>query len=239
MSRSEFPNKIDTFTELFDLPADKVNAAMELNALKQKAVLDNNEQNRISALSAELQDYIITPETMNKLTDCLVALETFFTQEVKGYIDGKQKEWDQYVKDFNFVGVWDNSSKYRRQNLVSYEGNLYLVLKDVVADKNNTPANSDCYWQVAFKGDKGDIGLNAIYRGVWDGNRNYEIGDAVSIKLGEPWNPLDIVYIAKTANKGKKPDIETGDWFPYTQIIVGGQKPANLHPSIHFLEVIG
>lgn len=240
MSRSEFPKKIDTFTELFDLPADKVNAAIELNKLKQKAVLDNNEQNRISALSAELQDYLITPETMNKLTDALVELETFFLNEVDGYIKNKQREWDQYVKDFNFVGVWSSSGKYKRQNLVSYSGNLYLVLKDVVADGNHTPNNSrDIYWQVAFKGDKGDIGLNAFYRGVWDGKREYTIGDAVSIKLGESWNPLDIVYIAKTNNVGKKPDISTNDWFPYSQILVGDKKPNNLHPSTHFLEIVG
>ena len=42
MSRSTFPKKIDVFVELFDLPADKVASALELQQLKQKTTLNND-----------------------------------------------------------------------------------------------------------------------------------------------------------------------------------------------------
>ena len=91
MSRSTFPQKIDVFRELFDLPANQVANALELQRLKQKTTLTNDEQNQISALSAQLQDYMITPETMNKLQDAIVEIETFFDGNVRKYILEKQK----------------------------------------------------------------------------------------------------------------------------------------------------
>ena len=131
MSRSTFPEKIDVFVELFDLPADKVSAALELQQLKQKTTLNNDEQNRISALSAQLQDYMITPETMNKLQDAIVEIEKFFDGNVRQYILEKQKEWDTYVNDFTDVGEWSANGKYKRQNIIHYNGNLWFFIKYV------------------------------------------------------------------------------------------------------------
>lgn len=113
MSRSTFPQKIDVFRELFDLPANQVANALELQRLKQKTTLTNDEQNQISALSAQLQDYMITPETMNKLQDAIVEIETFFDGNVRKYILEKQKEWDTYVNDFDYVGEWTQRRSLR------------------------------------------------------------------------------------------------------------------------------
>lgn len=231
VSRSVFPNGIDTFPELFDLPSDKVNDANRLTVLKGKASLDTNEQNEIKALTAKLQDYMITPEQWNRITDCMTALETFFDRNVRGYILQKQEEWRHYVDSFRFVGNWTNQTKYSFQNLVNYRGHLFLVLKDVVADNNHTPdLTPDTYRQVAFKGDKGDVGLNATFKGDWNGSTTYHLGDAV-FKDG-------IVFVAKNDSTGKEPNINSANWFPYPQsIIVGNSKPQNLHPAISYLEV--
>lgn len=245
MSRSTFPQKIDSFTELFDLPADKVAAALELQKLKQKTTLNNDEQNKISALSAQLQDYMITPETMNKLQDAIVEIETFFDGSVRQYILSKQKEWDTYVNDFTDVGEWSANGKYKRQNIIHYNGNLWLCIKDVVADSNHTPdKDPDHYRQTAFKGDKGDIGLNAIYKGEWAGSVNYKTGDAVSVKLGEPWKPVDMVFIAKKDNKGQMPSADKSSeyWFPWNYLMVGTYDfEANhtpIHPDIHYIQIV-
>ena len=245
MSRSTFPKKIDAFTELFDLPADKFADALELQKLKQKTTLDNNEQNKIAALSAQLQDYMITPETMNKLQDAIVEIETFFDGNVRQYILEKQKEWDTYVNDFNWVGEWSSTSKYHKQNLVVYDGSLYLVIKDVVADRKNTPnKDTDHYRQVAYKGDKGNIGLNATYKGEWNGTTAYKAGDAVTVRVDVPWEPVDMVFIAKVDNQGQKPTVDnTSDyWFPYHNVMmgtfdfIGTNTP--IHPDIHYIHIL-
>lgn len=245
MSRSTFPEKIDVFTELFDLPADKVQAALELQKLKQKTILDNNDQNRISALTAQLQDYMITPETMNRLQDAIVEIETFFDGNVRQYILQKQREWDAYVNDFIWVGVWDSTKKYHRQNIMTYEGNLWLCIKDVVADSKNTPdKDAEHYRQVAYKGDKGDIGLNAIFKGEWNGQTAYKAGDAVSVRVDAPWKPVDMVFIAKQDNQGQKPTVGEASeyWFPYHNVMVGTfdfeQTNTPIHPDIHYIQVL-
>lgn len=242
MSRSSFPNKIDQFSEKFDLPANKVADALEMQQLKSKTILDNNEQNRLSALQAELQDYTITPETMNKLQDAIVEIETFFDGNVRQYILSKQKEWDTYVDDFSFIGNWDSSKKYKRQNIVSYDGNLWLCIKDVVSSAGDTPYKLPDNWrQVAFKGDKGDVGLNTIFKGEWNGSTNYKAGDAVSVRVGAPWKPVDMVFIAKKDNQGRKPTVGvTSDyWFPYHNLMygtydfIGTNTP--IHPDITYI----
>lgn len=245
MSRSTFPEKIDVFVELFDLPADKFAAALELQQLKQKTTLNNDEQNKISALSAQLQDYMITPETMNKLQDAIVEIETFFNGNVRGYILEKQKEWDAYVNDFNYVGQWSSTSKYHRQNILTYNGGLWLCIKDVVADSAHTPdRDQDHYRQVAYKGDKGDIGLNAFYKGEWSGSTSYKIGDAVSVRLSSPWNPTEMIFIAKQNNQGQHPSIdrESQYWFPYRNILIGSYDfEANrtpIHPDINYIQIL-
>ncbi len=58
MSRSTFPQKIDVFRELFDLPANQVANALELQRLKQKTTLTNDEPNfRIKRPTTRLYDY--------------------------------------------------------------------------------------------------------------------------------------------------------------------------------------
>lgn len=241
MSRSSFPGSIDSFKELFDLPANLIQDANEYTSLKALSVLDNNQQNRLNALAAELQDYILTPETMNKVTDSMVALETFFANNVDGYIANKQKLWDTYVNNFNYQGIWDSTKKYGKQNLVSYNGDLYLVIADTVASKTATPdVTTTSYRKIAWKGDKGDIGLSSYYKGVWNGGAAYSIGDAVSIKLGDSWNPVDMVFICKVANTNQKPDLATTSdyWYPYNPLMVGKTIPQNLSTSTHFIEVL-
>lgn len=245
MSRSTFPDKIDSFRELFDLPADKIKDALELQQLKQKTILTNDEQNRILALASQLQDYMITPESMNKLQDAITELETFFDKNVRQYVNEKQKEWDTYVNDFNFVGTWSPTAKYAKQNLLYYQGNLWLVIKDVVADSQHTPDKDDTHYrQIAWKGDKGDIGLNAQYKGEWNGTTAYKAGDAVSVRLGEPWKPIEMVFIATKDNTGQKPTISASsdNWFPYSNTMVGTYDfigtNTPIHPSIHYVHVL-
>lgn len=230
MSRSKFPKEVDSFPELFDLPHDKVQQAMELTELKSKPVLDNNEQNKLKALTVGLKDYLITPEFMNTLADCIVELEVFFDKNVRGYITDKQKEWDTYVKDFSFIGAWDKTKKYKRQNMITYQGDLYLVLKDHVATANVTPDKSEDFWKCSFKGDKGDIGLNTFYKGEWVGTKQYAQADAVLLD--------GVVYIANVDNKGKAPNVSEAEWFPYQPLMVGKVKPARLHKAVHFIRVL-
>lgn len=238
--RSKFPDALDTLPELFDLPANEYNDASRLSQLKAKAVLTDQEQNELKTLTTTLQDYMITPEFMNSLSDSIVEVQHFFNTEVDGYIGDKQREWDTYVNNFTLRGNWSATEKYKKQNLVLYEGNLYMVVRDVVASTNNTPkSDTNNYKLIAWKGDKGDIGLNAFYKGAWVGGKDYAVGDAVSVRYGESWNPLEAVFICKQANRDKKPDLSANSdyWLAYHTFLNGTSDPASTLPKdVHYFK---
>lgn len=238
MSRSVFPEGVDSFQELFDLPYNKIEEANRLTALKMKSSLTNDEQNEVLILTASLQPYLITPETWNKFADTLVAVEQFFNQNVQGFIENKQVIWDSYIKQFKLVGKWVVGRAYKFQNLVSDEnGDLHICTTDHVSTASNSPLLDQTLWaKLSAKGDKGDIGLNAFYKGDWNVSSDYAMGDAVC--FGRDGYKPGVTYIALRANTGKSPSNSPDDWQIYSQLYVGTEEPLGSGVGLHFIKVL-
>lgn len=235
MSRSKFPEELDKWPELFDLPYNKFLSAERLTELKMKSSLTNDEQNEVIMLTAELKDYLITPETMNLLTDSMTAIQEFFRDNVQGWLDNKQEIWDTYIRNFKLVGVWKASTEYKFQNMVTFGGDLYLSKADHVSSESNKPViESNSTWQqISNKGDKGDVGLTGILKGEWDSAIDYKIGDAVS--FGRHLHHTPIVYIATKDNVGKSPDVSIDDWILYDRVCAGKEMPSGFGVGMHFI----
>lgn len=235
-SRSSFPDQVDQFTEVFDLSFEKIGKANRLTELKGKASLTNDEQNEVLAITTELRDYMITPETFNKFQDSLVAVQQFFNDNVQGFLDNKQAIWDSYIKEFKYVGTWAVSKEYKFQNMVTdAKGDLYICKQDNRSAAGTNPTTNTTYWQKASaKGDKGDIGLNAIYRGDWVAGTPYAIGDAVC--FGRVGSAPGLTYIALRANTGKSPSTSPDDWMLYQQLYVGKTRPTGAQAGLHFIQ---
>lgn len=156
-SRSDFPDKVDSFTELFDLPQNKVKEANRLTELKGQAVLNNDEQNEIKALSASLREYMVTPETWNKFQDALFATQRFFNSEIHEYLEDKQEVWDTYIREFKYVGKWKAGVEYSFQNMVTNDkGDLFICVEDHVSASEDNPITNSRFWQRASaKGEQG------------------------------------------------------------------------------------
>lgn len=239
MSRSVFPENVDQFEELFDLPYDKYQAANRMAELKMKSSLTNDEQNELLNIIATLKAYMITPETWNKFADTLVAIETFFNANVKGYLTDKQKVWDSYIKQFKFVGKWVSGKSFKFQNMVSdVNGDLHICTADHTSTVSNNPLLNQVLWQkLSEKGDKGDTGLNATYKGDWNNTKSYVLGDAVC--FGRDGIKGGITYISLTSNVGKSPATSPTDWQIYTQLYVGtDEPPLGAGIGMHFIKVI-
>lgn len=237
MSRSKFPEGVDEFKELFDLPFDKIQDAKRLTELKMQAKLSTDEENELMRLTTSLEDYIITPETMNKFSDALVAVEKFFYSNVQGFIEERQKLWRTYVDQFKFIGKWSTGVEYKEQNLVSNSnGDLYICKKDHRSNGDEPTSNTLIWGKLSAKGDKGDIGLNAIYKGDWNKSTTYKLGDAVTyIRQGEYGG---ITYIAKKENVGKIPSDSKDDWMLYQQLYVSDNRPLDMQAGMHFIKDI-
>lgn len=216
-NRSTFPEQVDSFVELYDLPPNLVNQAKRYQELKMKPTLTSVEQTELNGLTTQLARFIISPETFNKFADALTNVETFFTQQVMGFIEAKQTLWSNYVKAFKYIGVHSTATAYKFQNIVkSATGDLYLALQDVPVGKALTDT---AFWQkTSTKGDKGDIGLNAYYRGDYSSVRAYAVGDAVSYN--------GFIYYCKVATTaGTLPTVAT-NWFLWDRNIVSETAPA-------------
>lgn len=237
-SRSSFPDSVDDFLEIWDLPQNKFSEANRLTELKGKAVLTNDEQNEIKTLTASLREYMITPETWNKFQDALFAVQEFFYENVQGFLDDKQAIWDSYIKQFKYVGKWKVNTDYKFQNMVTDEaGDLFICKQQHRSSSSTNPTTNGTIWQRASaKGDKGDIGLNAFYKGDWNKTTQYKTGDAVCLGRVD-WHG-GLTYIALRDNVGKSPDASPDDWFLYQQLYVGQSRPTGAMAGLHFIQEV-
>lgn len=223
---SSFPQQIDTFTELYDLPPSKAVQARRLQELKKQPSLNATEQAELNGLVLELGNFMITPQTWNKFASALINVETFFTQEVMEFIEAKQVLWNTYVDNFKHVGVYDPSVQYKFQNTVTYKGDLYLAKSDT---KNITPTNDKVWTKISSKGDKGDVGLNVYFKGDYKNEETYIVGDAVTFNGN--------MYYAKETTTGITPEDDT-KWFLSEKVVASVEPPANAQQGLLWIEIL-
>lgn len=226
LTRSTFPQQVDSFEELYDLPPSLVVQARRYQELKMLPMLSSTEQNELNGLTSQLARFIISPETFNKFADALVKVETFFAQEVTQFIEGKQVEWNGYVNNFNYVNEYSSLTQYKFQNMATYLGDLYLCLKDV---KGINPTNVEYWKKITSKGEKGDTGLGAYYTGTYDPTKAYSLGEAVDFK--------GYLFYAKSAVlAGQTPDDKT-KWFMWDRQVVSPTAPTIRQNGLIWLKV--
>lgn len=231
LTRSTFPNAIDSFEELYDLPPNLVMAAKKYQELKIKPTLNASEQSELNSLSITLGNYIITPETWNKFADSIVNVETFFKQEVDGYIAMKQLEWDTYIKGFKSAGAYSATVTYTFSNMVTYSGSLYFCLAKTTKGVAPSVTVDTAIWQkISSKGEKGDVGLNIHLKGAYSGTATYAIGDAVTFE-GR------LYYCINATTAGISPT-SSANWFLYEGMFVGSAQPTGAQKGTTWIEVL-
>lgn len=143
------------------------------------------------------------------------------TDEIKRYTGNKAKEVEEQIREFDInaselkhCGEWNPKTKYKHKNMVSYGGSSYMAKVDNIG---KTPVGSEDVWvHVASKGEKGDIGLTAEYKGEYNPNLRYEAGDMVSYG--------GYIYFANEVLLGVPPT-EDG-WVLYNgEVYIGDLKP--------------
>ena len=225
-NRSAFPAQVDQFVELFDLPPSQVANARRYQELKIKPSLSALEQTELNNLTAQLGSYIITPETWNKFADSLVNTQAFFKSEVDGYVSDKQALWDSYVRSFVHRGNYSATVQYSFQNMVTYNGDLYLCIQ--TAPKGTVPSNTTYWTKVSAKGDKGDVGLNAYYKGDYSATTAYVVGDAVTYQGN--------TYYNKLASTGKAPS-DSAHWVLFDSVVVSSTAPVGAQKGQIWIQV--
>ena len=116
-NRSVFPNQIDTFVEHYDIQANDVANVRRWQELRLKTTLTPSEQTELQNLTTTLRNKMFTPEDFNKLQDSITNLETFFRDNVQGFVATKQTEMESFVTTKkNEVNAYVDTKKTEMNN---------------------------------------------------------------------------------------------------------------------------
>lgn len=178
MARSNFPTAIDSFVEHRELSTSDLTYVNRWKTLKAKANKTPDEIAEYNELTTYLADALFSSEDLNKLQDCIVALETFFKNEVDGYVDTMQTNtmtyvdnakdemtafteerqqevldyYDEMLSRYVFLGEWDETTTYVRYNTVSFDGNSFSCLKSCTGIAPNVDADTEYWVKIAAAG---------------------------------------------------------------------------------------
>jgi molybdopterin converting factor small subunit len=178
-SRSSFVSPlytVDTFLELLDLPISQKTNADRYMILRQKT-RTAEEEIEFQSLTTTLQNYIVTPETLNKMNSCIINMENFIKSNVEGYITIKQTEFNALIAQFTDKGTYDPAVTYQTMNFVHYtDGNVYIALQQSL---NQTPSSSPTYWRVlSIHGETG-YSVDVQPQGDFSASTQYHLNDLV------------------------------------------------------------
>lgn len=124
----------------------------------------------------------ITSDMLNTLFQTCVALEQFFTTDVKPYIVTKQNEWQGIIDQMDYAGIYSVTKQYVKNNYVTYNGLIYIATE---TPPIGTYPNNTAYWrQLTIQGTPGESGVGMSFIGEWSATQNYSINDAVSYGTG-------------------------------------------------------
>jgi len=234
--RSAFPENVDQFVELRNLPPSQRANLKRLQELILKESLTTSEQEELNNLEIILQNYRLDVEKWNKGFDAIVNMQNFFKtdvepyvddmktdvlaytntkkQEMINYVDTKQQEFQTEINRFVYRGDWQPNIQYYAKNVVTVAGEGYIAMVDNI---NKQPPNTNYWAKIAKKGEKGDPSLNINYKGDYEENFAYTLGDAVT--YGGLW------YYAKQNTKGNPPTNATYWELQANQVLVSDTEP--------------
>lgn len=179
---TSFPDAVDNFPQFLNMTqADleyvrQYQDAMERGDTAAAQIAFNN----ISSGSQK----IISPLRLNQIREAILALERFYGTDVESYIEGKQVEWDNRINEFNYMGVFNPSASYSKNNMVTYtdagKTNMYLNTHTGTTPIGTYPTDTYYWRKLTIYGIKGDPApTGTVFQFEWDASVSYNVGAIV------------------------------------------------------------
>ena len=135
---------------------------------------------------------IFNAEKINKQSDGLEYIENNIKDGVDGFLERALQEQGDRFANFEYVGEYDNEIQYLINNIVKYNHQSYLSLKN---QKSISPdSNSSSWVEFDFIGNAG-YGSDLTYAGVYQSGQVYDKNDVVVSEDGKS------LYVAKSGNQ--------------------------------------
>lgn len=221
-SNSEFPEQLDSFPRMQDITSSEVALMNDYKRFITNA--DISSAQSLLESNPSLRDKLFDASKFNSLRDAILSTQKFFTTNVQGFVENKQREMNQYtdnkkteinreqsnaietinqkrqevleeVGKFYYRGIYSKIVQYYRWNTVKFRGNVYLCFTDTI---NNDPTNEAFWIRIADNGDK------VVLRGTWTQIGEYKHLDMVTYNNN--------LYMCELDNYNKNPELETSFW---------------------------
>lgn len=177
---SNFPNNVDTFLNHTNIQASDKSNVSRYQELILKTTLTSIEQDELNTLTQTLRDKLILPQDFNALQESISNMQMYLKDSVEGYINQKQAEMQSQIDKFTDKGDYSSTTTYQKNNFVTYNFETYICTVDNTI--NILPTNPTNWRKAAargLKGEKGDAGLNLVFKNSYDPLVSYVVGDAV------------------------------------------------------------
>lgn len=174
-----FPNSIQTFVTMLNMAVEDGAA---VTGYQQAMQAGNNTlaQQYYKQITGANQKFIDATK-MNTLMDTCVALQKFYKSDIEPYVSSLQTTWENSVNRFNYIGDYSASQQYEIHNFITYNVNGDSIVYICVARPSvgTSPANSNYWRQLSFKGIQGISGENLSFRYAWKSDETYYVEDVV------------------------------------------------------------
>jgi len=180
MAESQFPMQVDKLKRLQDFSQSQASNIARYQELRKRSTLTTEEQNELQQLSNILSNYILSTEDFNLMASAIEATQQFTKDNVDGYFQSRQEEFEQVLNKFTVKGQYDNTVTYQKWNVVTYDSETYLSKHD--NNLGNIPVGdvNDAHWaKIAYRGKQGVPGLGLVFLGEYNNAISYQPQNAV------------------------------------------------------------
>lgn len=173
---TDFPKSVDTYEAFMDM------SQTDYALVKQyQDALESQNLSLAQTIFTQIPyntRKIISALRLNQLREAVLAMEKFYGTDVKPYIDLKQVEWEAYVDRFSYIGVYNPTTQYVKNNVIQYNDNgvvgLYLNISENPTPLGTLPTNT-IYWRTfTVRGMQGIAGVGANFMFDWDSAFEYQ-----------------------------------------------------------------
>ena len=180
LQNSTFPGEIDVFTNFLNILATDGTLVNQYQTAMKAGDLATAQA--ILAQIPNASQKVLTADKLNKYKDAIIALERFWTTDIEPYIDTKQTEWENTIDLFSYIGEYNPSVQYQKNNLVDYTslGIKMIYICTATPPIGTAPTNTS-YWRVlTIQGVKGDSGVGLSFVFAWSAAQAYALQNVVS-----------------------------------------------------------
>ena len=200
LTYTTFPESVSTMERVQDVTIAAKQYVDLYNKYYNTGDFDN--ANKVLDEHPELLKMIINAYTFNELRDNIIATQRMFLDDTEDYIFTVVKN----------KGTWSNSVKYLKYNVVFYNSLPYMAIANDIPI-STIPTDTNYWYALAIKGDKGESGTGLSPRGYWNENTQYYIDDMVAYN--------NILWASLSNSIGQVPNISSSVWLKLLEFSPG------------------